>query len=47
MEAINVDANNIENTYKRSLNLKFSQLLLPFTKESFIGCKNIKYETQN
>lgn len=47
MEAINADANNIENTYKRSLTLKFSHLPLPFTKKSFIGCKNIIYETQN
>lgn len=47
MEAINADANNIENTYKRSLTLKFSHLPLPFTKERFIGCKNIIYEIQN
>jgi len=47
MEAINADANNIENTYKRSLTVKFSHLPLPFTKGSFIGHKNIIYETQN
>jgi hypothetical protein len=47
MEAINADANNIENTYKRLLTLKFSHLPLPFTKESLVGCKNIIYETQN